>query len=183
MKALKWIIGILLFLGLAGYFGFQYMKSETKKISPEQTVKYNRTNLNMSVTYSRPYMKGRKIFGELVPYEEVWRTGANEPTTFTTDKKISFGEEMLEAGTYTIWVIPYTSQWTIILNSKVYSWGVGFDGEPSREPEFDVLKINVPVRDLEKPVEQFTIKFEYDVNLSFAWENTKVMVPILWGYE
>lgn len=179
MKILKWSVVVLVILIIAGYFGFQYMKVQTKKASPEATVTYKMNDLDLSVFYCRPYKKDRVIFGELVPYGEVWRTGANEATTFTTNQTIDFGGEVLQPGTYSMWTIPQKNQWTIILNSKLYGWGVSWGGVVSRNPEYDVLKINVPVEDLNHTVEQFTIAFEYNVNLSMMWENTKVMVPII----
>jgi hypothetical protein len=183
MKAVKWILIIIVVLLAAAYGGFRYMKQETKKASPEATVKYERSGLELTVNYCRPYKKGRDIFGGLIPFEEVWRTGANEPTTFTTNQTLSFGDEFLEAGTYSLWTIPYKTQWTIILNSEVPGWGVGFDGEPSRDPDYDVLKINVPTQELDEVVEQFTIEFVYHVNLSMSWDQTKVTIPILYGYD
>ncbi len=183
MKALKWIIGIVLVLLVGGYFGFDYMKQETKKHSPQETINYNAGDFSMSVTYSRPYKKGREIFGDLVPYEKVWRTGANEPTIFKCNQTVTIGDQDLPAGTYTLWTIPYSSQWTVIWNSKQYGWGVGLDGEPSRDEEYDVLKINVPTSDTKNTVEQFTIDFQYHVNMRMAWDDTQVMVPMMYGYN
>jgi hypothetical protein len=177
MKALKWILIIVAVLGIVGYFGMDYMKKQTKKASPEQLIVYDQNGTKLEVFYCSPFKKDRTIFGELVPYNEVWRTGANEPTTFSTSSQIKFGDQELAPGTYTMWTIPQPTQWTIIMNSKMYDWGVGFGGV-SREPEFDVLKINVPVQDLNEPVEQLTMEFIYHVNLSIAWDKTKVMVPI-----
>lgn len=183
MKALKWIIAIVLVLFVAGYFGFDYIKEQTKKHSPQETVNYTAGEFSMSVTYSRPYKKGREIFGDLVPYEKVWRTGANEPTIFECNQTVTIGDQDLPAGTYTLWTIPYSSQWTVIWNSKLYDWGVGFDGEPSRDPDYDVLKINVPTSDTKSTVEQFTIDFQYHVNMRMAWDNAQVMVPMMYGYN
>lgn len=178
MKILKWSVIIIVLIAIIGFLGFYFMRSQTKKASPEDTVEYKAKDLKLSVFYCRPYKKDREIFGELVPYGEVWRTGANEATTFTTNKDIVFGEDSLAAGTYTLWTIPQKTQWTIILNSKLYGWGVQWGGKASREEKYDVLKINVPVIELEQTVEQFTIDFEYNVNLTMKWDKTKVSVPI-----
>ena len=177
MKALKWIGIIIGILAITGYFGWQYMKVQTKMASPEDIVDYKQGDKKLSVFYCRPSKKGREIFGELVTYNEVWRTGANEATTFTTNTTIDFGGAVVEPGTYTLWTIPQKTQWTIILNSKMYGWGVGFDGA-SREAEYDVVKINVPVQSLDQVVEQFTIEFVYSVNMLLMWDKTKVSVPI-----
>lgn len=180
MKVIKWILIIVGILGVIGYFGLQFAQSQTKKHSPEEVVKYERKGVEMSVFYCRPYKKGRTIFGELVPFNEVWRTGANEPTTFTTNTKITFAGEVLEPGTYSMWTIPQTTQWTIILNSEIPGWGANFDGKAAHNPKYDVLKVNTPVYDLtdEEEVEQLTIKLENYVNLTIAWDKTKVIVPI-----
>jgi hypothetical protein len=178
MKIIKWILIVLAVMGLFAYFGMDYLKEHTKKASPEEVVEYKNEHIALSVFYCRPYKKGREIFGQLVPYNEVWRTGANEATTFSCNKAIKFGDEDLPAGTYTLWTIPQSSQWTVIVNSKQYDWGVSFGGEASREAEFDVLKINVPVQDLQQVVEQFTISFEFDVNLVMAWDKTRISIPI-----
>lgn len=179
MKILKWILIVILGLGLLGYGGFQFMKYQTKKASPEETVVYEGDALTMEVYYNRPSKKGRVIFGDLVPLGKVWRTGANEPTTFMVNKDITFGGEKLKAGKYTLWTIPQETQWTIILNSKMYGWGVDFDSEASRDPQFDVLRINVPVQSTKEPIETFTIEFIYDVNMVMKWDDTQVIVPIL----
>ena len=178
MKALKWIGIIIVVLGVAGYFGMDYMMKQTKKNSPQETIVYKSGNLALEATYCRPYKKGREIFGGLVPYGEVWRTGANEPTTFTTNKQIKFGEQQLPAGIYSLWTIPQQTQWTVILNSEIPDWGVSFGNVASRNPEFDVVKINAAAVDFPDELEQFTMAFEYNVNLTFTWDKTKVSVPI-----
>ena len=178
MKFIKWLLIIIVILAITGFAGFKFMIHQTKKASPEDRVEYNNQDLKLSVFYCRPSKNDRVIFGELVPFDEVWRTGANEASTFTTSNDIQFGDEFLKAGTYTLWTIPQKTQWTIILNSKQYDWGVNWDGVASREPEFDVLKINVPTQDLEKSVEKFTIDFKYNVNMNMSWDKTQVSVPI-----
>lgn len=178
MKAIKWTVVIIIALLVAGYFTVQYKIKETKKASPEGTISYNYNNFKMQVDYCRPFKKGREIFGGLVPYGDVWRTGANEPTTISFNQNINFGEEKVKAGKYSLWTIPQESQWTVILNKDIPSWGVSFDGKASRNPKKDAVLINVPVRDLDATIEQFTISFEYNVNLSLKWDKTEVMVPI-----
>ncbi|MAY83418.1 MAG: hypothetical protein CMP59_04720 [Flavobacteriales bacterium] len=179
MKALKWTLIIVFGLGILGFLGFQFMIYQTKKASPEATVVYEGEDITLSVNYCRPYKKGRKIFGELVPYGEVWRTGANEPTTFMTNKDITIEGVKLKAGKYTLWTIPQETQWTIILNSKMYDWGVNWDEKASRDPMYDVLRVNVPSVPTKEVVEQFTIEFIYHVNMVMKWDDTEVIVPIL----
>ena len=178
MKALKWILIVLAILFTAGFFGYKYMISETKKASPEEEVRYGVDGFQLKVNYCRPFKKGREIFGGLVPFNEVWRTGANEPATFETNQDINFAGKRLLAGKYSMWTIPQQTQWTVILNSEIPGWGVGFDSKASRDPEYDVLKANVASIDTDGPIEQFTIRFEYNVNMIMEWENTKISVPI-----
>jgi hypothetical protein len=179
-KILKWVLITFASLAVVLFIAFQIMRTQTKKHSPEATVELSEGDLQLSVFYNRPYKKGREIFGGLVPYGEVWRTGANEATTFTTNKDLMIDGQILPAGKYTLWTIPGPDQWTVIFNGKQYSWGVNFNGKPSREPEADVLEVQVPVQTLEQPVEQFTISFEEGENLSLAleWDRTRVAVPL-----
>lgn len=176
LKNLLLVIGLLAALG---YLGFSYMKSETKKASPEEVNTFDLGGLAITVDYSRPSKKGRVIFGELVPYGKVWRTGANEATTIAVNKDIRLGGTPLPAGTYTLWTIPEADSWTVILNSKSYSWGVTYDGEAQRDPTADVVKVEVPVLQLPSVVEQFTIEVsESPAALNLKWDLTGVSVPI-----
>ncbi len=166
-------------LGIIGYFGFGYMKTQTKKASPEEVVTFQVDGASITVDYSRPFKKNRVIFGELVPYGKVWRTGANEATTFKTDKALNVAGAPLAAGTYTLWTIPQASSWTVIFNSKMYPWGVNYDGEPQHDPAADVAKVEVPTEALGTPVEQFTITVEgTPPALTLKWDRTQVRVPL-----
>ena len=156
-------------------------KNNTKSFSPEDTVEYSHGDLDLEVFYNRPYKKDRQIFGGLVPYNEVWRTGANEATTFSTSKDILVDGSLLPKGTYTLWTIPMEKSWKVIFNSEMYPWGITADGQPSRLPDYDVLTIEAPVKTLKNPVEQFTIFFNEKqgfINLNFAWDKTLVQIPI-----
>ena len=186
-RFVKWgliVLGVLL-LGvvLMFVFGGDYMKSLTKKASPETTINYQKGGLDLSVYYNRPSKKERVIFGELVPFGQVWRTGANEPTTFTTQKDLLVNGQPLPAGKYTLWTIPNQQDWTVIFNEKAYDWGVTFKDfkvVASHDPSGDVLKVNVPTNTLGSVVEQFTIAFEEQpaLQMVFSWDQTKVAVPI-----
>lgn len=179
MKALKWIAIVIGVLIIAGFVAMPLIKKSTKKHSPEDRIKYSSGDFTVSVFYCRPYKKGREIFGGLEPYNQVWRTGANEPTTITFNKKVNFGGENISAGTYSLWTIPQPSQWTIILNSEIPDWGANFDGKAAHNSEFDVIQVNVPVEELTETVEQLTMEFTNNVNLSISWDKTKVSVPIV----
>lgn len=180
-KLLKQITFILLGLITIGGIGMFFMKQGTKKHSPEETITHTVKDATFTIFYNRPYKKDRDIFGSLVPYNEVWRTGANEATTFSTTKNIMVDGTILKAGTYTLWTIPNTKSWKVIFNSKKYDWGVYMDGTAKRDPLFDNLVIEVPVLPLVNIVEQFSIYFE-DANnftlLYMAWDRTAIAVPI-----
>lgn len=179
MRFLKWFaIVILVLLGL-GVIGFQIMKHNTKKHSPETTVKYDEKGMDIEIVYSRPFKKDRKIFGGLVPYGKVWRTGANEATTFRTETDLTVAGKPLPKGEYTIWTIPGASEWEVIFNEGEYGWGVNMKGLPAREPESDVLTVTVPVQRNFKVLEQFTIDIQQDPPmLTLGWDFSRVDVPL-----
>ncbi len=181
MKALKWIGIIVAALILIAVIGMPIAKNQTKKHSPEQTAEFKDGSMEMSLFYCSPAKNGREIFGGLVPYEEVWRTGANEASTITFNKEIVFDGVVVPAGTYAIFTIPGEADWTVILNSKEYGWGLNFDQTSPREPEFDVAVVNAAVMPLDEVVENFTMDLEYMVNLTMAWDKVKISVPI--AYE
>lgn len=178
-KALK-IGGIIIVILVAAGYGFrEYVISQTKKASPEQTVKYTKGDATLEVFYNRPYKKDRVIFGELVPYNVTWRTGANEATTFETNTDLTIMGETLPKGKYTLWTVPNASNWQVIFNDKMYLWGTGSNGA-SRDPEKDIIIATVPVNATTE-TEQFTITLEgsgADVHLNLSWDTTAVSVPI-----
>lgn len=179
-KFLKWTAIVVVALVVLLFGAFKIMQSQTKKASPEATVAYVKNGKELSVFYCQPAKKGREIFGGLVPYGEVWRTGANEATTFTTNTDLQINGQILPAGKYTLWTIPGQDEWTVIWNTKHYGWGVSFGNKASREPEADALQVKVPVRNLDTPVETFTIDFDESEALAMvmAWDQTSVVVPI-----
>ena len=171
-------LGILIATIMVAYFVF---KTDTKSYSPEDTVSFQKGGLQLEVFYNRPYKKNREIFGGLVPYNQVWRTGANEATTFTTNQDLLVDGSFLPAGKYTLWTIPMEDSWKVIFNSAMYPWGITTDKIPSRLPEHDVLTVEIPVKKLETPVEQFTVDFQEAHNFIFmnlAWDQTLVSVPL-----
>ena len=180
-KKLKWSLIAALIFSLVVLATYYVLRVRTKSYSPEDTVTYVQGDLELEVFYNRPYKKGREIFGGLVPYGEVWRTGANEATTFTTNKDLLIDGSLLQAGVYSLWTIPGPESWKLIFNSKMYPWGITTKGEPSREPEYDVLTLELPVNTTYNTTEQFTIYFEEanDFILMFlAWDRTVITVPI-----
>jgi len=178
-KKLKWIAGIIGILAVLLFVAFKIMQANTKKASPEDTVLYQKDGTEVSVFYCQPSKKGREIFGGIVPFGQVWRTGANEATTFTTNKSLTIAGKVLPAGKYTLWTIPNKENWKVIFNSKEYGWGVSFGGVASREAAADVLEVEVPVEALATSQELFTISFdEAAPAMILAWDTTKVSVPL-----
>ncbi|MEH0153213.1 DUF2911 domain-containing protein [Limibacter armeniacum] len=128
------------------------------------------------VIYSRPMKKDREVFGKLVPYGKVWRTGANEATEVTFYKDVKLGDQDVKAGTYSLFTIPNEKEWTIILNKDVNQWGAYSYKEAN-----DVTRVSVPVTEGDESLEAFSIAFdqkkEGDV-MVMGWDKTRVAVPI-----
>jgi len=128
---------------------------------------------NISLSYQRPNMNGRKIFGALVPYNEVWRTGANNIPSITFEEEVSIEGNAVPAGTYGIFTIPSQNEWTVILSKNPKQWG-----SYQYKQEEDFLRFKVKPQSLANPVETFTISFEdvtpKSTHVSLAWEKTKV---------
>lgn len=138
--------------------------------SPHDTV----TNGKVTVTYGRPYKKGREIFGGLEKYGKVWRLGADEATTITFTSDVNFGDKKVKAGTYTLFAIPNENEWTLILNSQPGQWGA-YSYEKNKNK--DVTQITLPVIKLDNAVEQLTISFATGAMI-IEWDKTKILVPI-----
>jgi hypothetical protein len=130
---------------------------------------------SIKVDYSSPRVKGRKIFGELVPYGQVWRTGANEATTFVTDANVSITGKDVPAGSYTLFTIPNQDKWTLIISKKTGEWGIPYpEGQ-------DLVRGDMSVSKTPAPVENFTISFHEMGNgchMYIDWENTRATVEI-----
>lgn len=162
---------------------FAGMRFYTKSFSPQETIRFTGDEINIAVTYSRPFRKDRDVFGELVPYNKVWRTGANEATIFTTNRDLMIGNKLLEAGAYSLFTIPRPNSWIIIFNSETGQWGIGpLSGEANRELKKDVLTVEVPAIQTPDLFEQFTISFEQmgdEIEMILMWDHTLVVVPML----
>jgi hypothetical protein len=135
----------------------------------------------IKVDYSSPRAKGRRIFGAasekaLVPYGEIWRTGANDATTFVTDTNVTVGGKTVPAGSYTIFTIPNADKWTLIINKKTAEWGIPYKYEAD-----ELARVDMQVSKTPAPVENFTIAFDQagsKCTLRVEWENTRASVDI-----
>jgi len=131
---------------------------------------------SVKIDYSSPRAKGRKIFGELVPYGKIWRAGANESTTFVTDSAVVVGGKNVPAGNYTIFAVPEADKWTLVISKKTGEWGTDYPGESE-----DLARAPMSVSKTSAPVENFTIGFDQGgskCTLHMDWENTRASVEI-----
>ena len=126
--------------------------------------------------YSVPSMKGRKVFGGLVPYGEVWRAGANEATTFVVSKDVTVGGKAVPAGSYTLFTIPEKDKWTLIISKKTGEWGVPYPGATN-----DFARVDMKASSIGSPQEKFSISYDKSgagCTLKMAWETTEATVDI-----
>ena len=145
--------------------------------SPPATAKGEVNGATITIDYSSPSVKDRKIFGELHPYGEVWRAGANEATVFETSKDIKVEGKALPAGKYSIYAIPGEKEWTIIFNKQTGQWGVKRGGVTSRDEAQDALTVTVKPKKSAAMAERLA----YDVTdkgFALRWENIEVPVSI-----
>ena len=130
----------------------------------------------ITVDYSSPLMRGRKIFGDLVPYGKIWRAGANEATTFVTDTDLIVGGKNMPAGSYTLFTLPTPDKWTLIISKKTGEWGIPYPGD-----EFDFARMDMKVSTLPSPLENFTISFDQagaSCTMKLDWETTRASIDM-----
>lgn len=145
--------------------------------SPAATATGKVKEASITINYSSPAVKGRKIWGDLVPYDKVWRAGANKATEFVTDKDIKVEGKSLPAGKYSLYAIPGEKEWTIIFNSATGQWGVQRGGDASADPAKDVLRVTVKPEKSNEFNERLT--YMVDTNgFALYWDNLKVPVSI-----
>jgi hypothetical protein len=187
------VLGLLALLLLTDVAAAQDLHP-SRRPSPTGIAKTFLGDTYVKVTYSRPYMRGRAVFGDpsdgesyLVPFGQTWRTGANEATEITVTGPVLVAGERLEAGTYSLFTVPGASSWEVRFHP-----GLGMDGtgrlDPQTggftetyDPDMDVLVVEIPSAPLEEAVDQFTISFEEadgGTAMVFRWERTEVRVPL-----
>ena len=152
-------------------------QDKSKRPSPPASAKCELAGgKSVTVDYSSPRAKGRKVFGGIVPYGEVWRAGANEATTFVTTADLMVGGQHVPAGSYTLFAIPNQDKWTLIISKKTGEWGVPYPGADS-----DLTRLDMKVSAASGAVENFTIAFDKGAKgcaLRMEWENTRASVDI-----
>jgi len=146
-------------------------------LSPPGTVTFTFADgKTVTIDYSRPSMRGRKIFGELVPYGQIWRTGANAATSLKTDVNVTIGGASVPAGSYTIYTIPEEKRWTLIINKQTGQWGTEYDQKD------DLARVEMKLSKNAAPTEQFTIAFDQSnanaAVLKLDWADTTAKVDV-----
>lgn len=147
-------------------------------LSPFASIQQELGSAKIKIDYSRPLVRGRKIFGELVPFDEIWRTGASDCTIFTTDEDIVLGGSTLKAGSYSLFTIPSQKEWTVIVNTDIT-----LHGDTGYDEKKDVFRFKVTPEQVQNFHETFTIEIN-DINskgegsLKILWENTMINIPL-----
>jgi hypothetical protein len=151
-------------------------QDKSKRPSPPGTAEVTLKGKKITIDYSRPFLKGRHVGQELAPYGKIWRTGANEATTLTTEIDLNIGGTKVPAGKYTLWTLPAEGTWKLIINKQTGQWGTNYDESQ------DLARVDMQKSALPQPVEQFTISFdknnENSANLNLDWENIRVSVVV-----
>ena len=171
---MKIVTIVILFLLLTNGL---YAQIEMPAPSPTQTIKQNFALGSIEVTYNRPVAKGRKVFGDLVPFNKLWRTGANEATLIRFTDVVEIKGKRIDTGSYVLYTIPGYETWEIILNKGITNWGI----EGYKEAE-DVVRFKVEPKKVKDALESFTMQFA-DVKpescvLQILWEKTAISIPI-----
>jgi hypothetical protein len=165
------VVLILLSLSFAALASAQMSKDKSQRPSPPAQAQCRFSDgKTITVDYSSPRAKGRTIFGDLVPYGQVWRTGANEATTFVTSANLKAGNVSIPAGNYTIFTIPNQDKWTLIINKKTGEWGIPYKYESD-----ELGRVDLKVSQSPSLVENFTIAFDQmgsTCAMNLSWEKT-----------
>ena len=154
------------------FWGFTYAQTPQPRVSPPYSVSGKIGDATIDINFSSPSVKGRKIWGELVPYNKVWRAGANEATTFKTDKDIKIGDKLLPAGRYSFFLIPAENgTWVAVFNNIVYQWGA-FKYDETK----DQLRVDVHTMPLAERQEMLIYKINSN-GFYLNWDMLSVFIP------
>ena len=171
-KALAIVASLLCLVVAAG----AQQEDKSKRPSPPAKAEVTLKGKTITIDYSRPFAKGRKIVGGIVPFNQVWRTGANEATSFTTPIDLTIGDAKVPAGKYTLYSLPSENGWKLIINKQTGQWGTEYDEKQ------DLARVAMQTSKTAQPVEQFTISFDKKGDDSAAlvmqWENTSASVAV-----
>lgn len=154
------------------------LQAQRPRVSPHETVSATIGGKKVSIEYGRPSKKGREIFGKLVPYGQVWRAGADEATTLTTEGDIMLGSLHVPAGTYAIFTIPTETDWTLVVNKTAKQWGAF-----KYDEKMDLGRVKMKTGKTSSPVETFTITIAggngNTGKLAMAWDTVEASVPVM----
>jgi hypothetical protein len=162
-------LSLLMAIGIVSY-------SLGQPKSPKKTATGTVGEAKVIIEYSSPSANGRQIWGGLVPYDKVWRAGANQATTFATDKDIMVGGNKLSKGVYSIYMIPGEKEWQVVFNKDVGQWGINRDGTTTRKPENDVFIVKTTPKSTDM-MESLTYTVGSD-SFSIGWEKLTASVPL-----
>lgn len=168
---------ILLVLGFGLAVSLTAQDYSVPAASPRKKIEQQFSISKIILDYGRPAVKGRAVFGDLVPYGKVWRAGANSSSKITFGQPVTFGGKEVAAGTYGLYIIPQANEWKVILNKDSQSWGAF-----SFDEKLNVVDVTVPVQKLSTKQEWFTMDLkpisDTQLNLDIEWDMNKVAVPI-----
>jgi len=177
MRKVLTISSVIVFVLIAAAIFVRAQEDKSKRPSPPATAKCDLAGgKSITIDYSSPRLKGRHVGGEVAPYGEVWRTGANEATTFVTTSDVMVGGKHVPAGSYTLFTVPGKDKWTLIISKKTGEWGTDYPGEKE-----DLARIDMKAGTSSAPVENFTISFDKagkGCNLKLAWDTTTAWVEV-----
>ena len=175
-KALIVCSSVVLALAVASS-ALRAQEDRSKRPSPPATAKCELAGgKSITIDYSSPRKKGRNVFPDVVKYGEIWRTGANEATTFVTTADVMVGSAHVPAGSYTLFTVPGKDKWTLVISKKTGEWGTDYPGEKE-----DLARVEMKAGTASAPVENFTISFEKagsGCNLKLAWDTTTASVSV-----
>jgi hypothetical protein len=167
------VAGMMLMPGVPAQMG----GGDKPLASPPAKAEVQLGGKDVTITYNTPSMKGRKIFGGLVPYDKVWRTGANAATTLKTEANLKIGTATVPAGTYTLYTLPSEGTWKLIINKQTGQWGTKYDQSQ------DLARVDMKKNTLPSPQEKMSISFENthgnSTELHVRWDTTDASVPVV----
>ena len=177
MRRIAMVCGSLLLALVVAASVLRAQQDKSKRPSPPATAKCELAGgKTVTIDYSSPRKKGRNVFPDVVKYGEVWRTGANEATTFVTTGDVMVGGTHVPAGSYTLFTLPGKDKWTLIISKKTGEWGTDYAGEKE-----DLARVEMKAGTASTPLENFTISFEKagaGCNLKLAWDTTTAWVAV-----
>jgi Protein of unknown function (DUF2911) len=174
-------IAVFAFIGILLSSHSSAQGDKSKRPSPPATATGKIKDATITINYSSPSVKGRTIWGGLVPYGKIWRAGANEATIFTTDKEITVEGKKLPAGKYSLFMTPGEKEWTVIFNSQTGQWGITQSGDANLDPSKNVLEVKVKPKEQKNVQETLAYTIEdkmMEKGFTLTWDKLNVFVSV-----